>query len=486
LDLLSYTSFDKKVAIFYIFFEKISMLKSSFFYAHLILLHLFARPKFLYRGLLQSLNLGFKPAILKSYELAIYGWFGLNCLNCQSQNSPKLTSNDSLRALYQHKFDQYLPKEPSVKNFVAISDTGIALYASPEARAKNQFEYSLNWQQIDHLSQLFKNRHFALKTAYESGNLLNLRLDSTASINPSKVEPLPNKPLLGWRIALDPGHFAGNLATAKIEGKFIEMNLAKGLKISFFESELAWYTAQILQKKLSDLGASVLLTRSQFGHTAFGYSFDDWYEKYQKNQSDSGKTALNKPQAFVRRFFRPELNERARLINDFRPHLTLIIHYNVEANNSGWSKPVASNQSMAFVGGAFQAKELNLPENRFHLLRMLLTDEIEQSSQFSAVVLQKIAEKLGIQATQEPNNQGFLQETSLPINQAGVYARNLTLTRQVWGTLCYVEPLFQDNEKECKLLNRRDLNFEGRKIPRRLEAVAEAYLQAILAYAQKK
>jgi N-acetylmuramoyl-L-alanine amidase len=434
---------------------------------------------------LQTLNLGFKPAILRHYELAIYGWFALNCLNCQGQNPHQLASNDSLRALYQQKFDKYLPKEPSVKNFVAISDTGIALYASPEARAKNQFEYSLNWQQIDRLNQLFKNRHFALKTAYESGDLLHLLGDSIVVISPSKTEALPNKPLLGWRIALDPGHFADNLATAKIEGKFIEMNLAKGLKISFFESELAWYTAQILQKKLSNLGASVMLTRSQFAYTAFGYSFNDWYEKYQKSQTDSGKTALNKPQAFVRKFFRPELNERARLINDFRPDLTLIIHYNVEANNLGWSKPVTSNQSMAFVGGAFQAKELNLPENRFHLLRMLLTDEIAQSSQFSAMVLQKIAEKLGIQATQEPNNQGFLQETSLPINQ-GVYARNLTLTRQVWGTLCYIEPLFQDNEKECKLLNMRDLSFEGRKIPRRLEEVAEAYLQAILAYAQKK
>ncbi|MCU0443382.1 MAG: N-acetylmuramoyl-L-alanine amidase [Microscillaceae bacterium] len=426
-----------------------------------------------------------KPSLSPTFGQILYGFWAMIHLGCQAQDTRSLPQNDSLRAVYQQKFAKYLPQEAAVKNFVAISDTGIAIYTSATARQTNQWEYSLSWQQVEQLKKMLKQRHFPLKKAYENGNLLQILQDSIKESRPQPSVASPAQPLRGWRIALDPGHFGGNMTTAKIEGKYIEMNLPKGVKISFFESELAWYTARILQKKLSELGAEVMLTRSQYGYTAYGYSFEDWYEQYKKNQLDSNKTALKPAQAFVRRFFRPELFERARLINAFAPDLTLIIHYNVESNNVGWKKPVTSNQSMAFVGGGFQAGELNSAENRFHFLRVLLSDEIDNSIRFSEIVLQKIADKLAVPIIQEPNNQAFLQQTSLPVNSQGVYARNLTMTRQVWGTLCYIEPLYQDNEKECRLLNRRNFSLEGRKIPRRIVEVAEAYLAAILDYTKK-
>jgi N-acetylmuramoyl-L-alanine amidase len=399
-----------------------------------------------------------------------------------SHQKPK---NDSLRQLYQQKLNTYLLKNQSKSDYIQISDTAITLYKDDSEQ--KIIDISLDWAMVKKLKNSFlANPQKTYKQLIDSdlATILNHTPDTIATTSLPQKSQL--KPLQGWRIALDPGHFAGNMKTAKVEGKFIDIKVGEK-QISFFESEWAWYTARILQKKLEATGAQVILTRNKFQHTALDDTYENWYQNYRQSLLDSGKSTseLSPYKAFVSKFFRMELAERAKKINDFKPHLTLIMHYNVEANNTGWQKPVETNYSMVFVGGSFQEKELAQTEQRFHLLRLLLTEDLAQSIRFSEKILTKIQKGLGVKPIPAKNNQAFLAENSLLTEKTGVYSRNLTLTREVAGVLAYIEPLFQDNIHEIKRLGKRDTAFEGQKIPYRLFQVAEAYYEAVLEFVEE-
>ena len=80
----------------------------------------------------------------------------------------------------------------------------------------------------------------------------------------------------------------------------------------------------------------------------------------------------------------------------------------------------------------------------------------------------------------------YLERACILTPEKGVYARNLSLTRMINGTLCYGEALCQDNLYECLALNKKDLILPEVATNERVEQVAEAYYRAILAYANKQ
>ena len=71
--------------------------------------------------------------------------------------------------------------------------------------------------------------------------------------------------------------------------------------------------------------------------------------------------------------------ERAKKINSFYPHVSVIIHYNVDDKNSPWTTASQRNNSMCFIGGAFGSKDLVKPSNKLHFLRLLLGKQLDQS-----------------------------------------------------------------------------------------------------------
>ncbi len=80
-------------------------------------------------------------------------------------------------------------------------------------------------------------------------------------------------------------------------------------------------------------------------------------------------------------FFRDyELMERARIINEFKPDLTIIIHYNVDEKNTDWKKPTRKNHTMAFIGGGMTANNFSSQINKIHFLRLLLTNQIHEAA----------------------------------------------------------------------------------------------------------
>jgi hypothetical protein len=377
-------------------------------------------------------------------------------------------NSDSLILVYTQKMQKYLDKDGKASEVFSFTKKGIEVYAPATDTSQKKFEFLFNWNDLE---------------SYKKIKL--------------------SKPIGQLKIAIDPGHIAGNLETAKMEKKWVEMkkNPAKGIQenITLIEGELTLVTAKILKKKLEAEGAIVMLTRDQPNVSAFGIDFIKWKDSLFRKLLDSAYvrgdisfeeknflvTKANDTEIFRRFFLQEDLRERARKINEFHPDLTLVIHYNVDETNTNWNKPTKKDFNMAFVGGSFADGELEKSEARNNFLRLLLTDDIEQSIEFSKYIVESLVRKTGVPAALD-SNAIYLRDNCMKTKATGVFCRNLALTRMIKGTLCYAESLYQDNINECKALSKKEIIIDNMKTSRRVEQVAEAYFEGIMNYVEQQ
>ncbi len=419
-----------------------------------------------------------------TYLLILAVSLGLALVQCQSQtqDAEVLTPSEInlLKKDFQIKLSTALLKDKSLESHIKIDTFGISIF--PRG-AKNP-EFVLSWQDLPTYRAFLKKYPLLAMQQYPQKTADTAQMKDSLAQDFPVVQPHNSMPLQGFRIALDPGHFAEDFKTAVMEGKYISMDLADGTKIRFFESELAWLTSRILADELQKLGADVLLSRDDYKYTAFNESYMDWYERFIQTQKEAGNAAakLSPQQAFFQHFRKIEFEKRAEKMNRFRPHLSLVIHYNVDANNTNWNKPTPHNNSMTFAGGGYMKGELDKPEDRFHLVRFLLGQDLENSVLLGKTILQSLEDSLQIKPITEPNKQFFLKDYCLPSTAQGVYHRNLTLARKLLGTMTYLEPLYQDNIQEVRYLQARNFEYKGKKIPQRVYEVAQAYKAGILQY----
>jgi N-acetylmuramoyl-L-alanine amidase len=306
------------------------------------------------------------------------------------------------------------------------------------------------------------------------------------------------KQLNGFRIALDPGHFSTTLEEALVEQKYLfftKQNTNKTIDtIKLFESVLTFNTAKILQKMLEENGAEVYLTRNAPNHTSFDCTFTDWMKNHKKRVLDSLKNEkVITPQKYLSLlkssdhkffwdFFRDyDLANRSNKINNFSPHLTLIIHYNVDEKNKPWDKHTSKNFTMAFIGGAFVADNLDRPGNQIDFLRLLLTDHLDRSQEIAKETVVNFNKNLDIPIAKQ-GDADYLRDNCLLTSSPGVFCRNLALCRRVNSPLVYGESLYQDNEHESAQLMLSDVDIYGVQANKRLVKVAVSYYSAILKY----
>ncbi len=407
----------------------------------------------------------------------------LGILNC-SHHSETPIDIPTLKANAQLQLARYLVKSEDVYNHIKIDDNGIKTYINDSLWRADEYEFFLPWEEFNRFRDLCENDAELAYEMYQRYATTQYPVDypkPERSKNKSEGEgfqPTTNQPLKGLRIALDAGHIAGNLRLAKTEGKYIQMKY-KGEKVAFWEADLAWHTANYLHRQLEKHGAIIMNTRA-YGKTAFGVDYDTWYNNF--DAIDGEKP--DKSKLFWRFFRHKDNDERVKMVNAFRPDLTLIMHYNVDGNNRPWKRPCRTQYSMAFTGGAYMKGELFSPERRFNLLRLLITDDIEESAKFSNDVLQILQAEGDVPVLPGNSNQKYVNAIGIRTDYQGVYARNLALSGRIFGTLCYAEPLFQDHKDEVLRLNKRDFNFEGEMIPTRVVEIAKVYEKAILKYAK--
>jgi N-acetylmuramoyl-L-alanine amidase len=280
-----------------------------------------------------------------------------------------------------------------------------------------------------------------------------------------------------------------------LESRFVKMDVGTE-KIEFNEGELTYATALILKKQLEAQGAEVVVTRQDCNKTALGITFQEWYKtrmsddleeavnsgKISKEVANWLKNDAGQEKVFQKYFQNIDWRERSKIINDFKPDLTVIIHYNADEDNKNWVKPTEKNYNVAFVGGGYVKDELLKMEDRFQFLRQLVSYDLENSMRFSNLVVKSFEETLKVPTITKQDETNNIKNFSMPTLYKGVYSRNLALTRYVMGTVCYGESLLQDNVKEMKLLNKRDLDYSCGKTSSRVKDVANAYYKGILAF----
>lgn len=406
----------------------------------------------------------------------------------------------------------YLLKYDSLEDYFKIDEGGIKIYATKADKMAGKVECHIKPNEYAAFRNLFASLSTdSLLELYQQKGTKSLSQaykEIAAPSYPYSYNVYSEKPLTGLRIAVDAGHIADDMKEAEIEGKYVKMrrqSKTNNTSIAFNEATLTLATAYLVKDQLEFLGATVMMTREEEGKSVRGMSFEEWEENnFQQDLSEllqrklidssdveyfNGRRADEKDRYAI--FNTMDLRARAEKINAFHPHLTLIIHFNVDGPNyeerdrQGYIPPNGRNYLMAFIPGSILRRELEHPEQRLALLRMILTDDIEKSYQLAEQFILSSQRLTGVPLVKPEDGLAYLDRNSILTSAPGVYARNLKLNQLVNGPICYGESLCQDDILEARALNQRDFEVNGIEVPNRLMDVAKSYQRAVVRYARR-
>lgn len=408
--------------------------------------------------------------------------------------------DDYMRDLYKQRADSnilLLAKHKSIKDYVKISDLGIEMFPHPAAASP---EFTLYWYEAaDFLKKFQRYSYDEMRDYYQrkGRQRLNLtyaqRVTDFVRFTPDQIENLS--------VAIDPGHFAGNWKEAVQERKYVKVKASDaGTKedIEIYEAQLNYATALLIKDTLESLNVGRVMITRQAGTSAVGKPFDIWFkEDFVKDTkaliaNDEISSAFgnkliaeNKPYpAFKYVYSYIDFVNRSRAINEFKPDITLIQHYNADEygsrqENGYW--PLSDiNYSMIFVPGSFMYGELRKMDARIDFLRLLISPDLEESVRLSKYVIKELDKSLGVPPITDSYESDMIADNCLSVGSDGIYSRNLYLTRSIESPVLYIETLFQDNKDEILKLNDKSVSIEGLKSSYRVKEVAHAYVVSLL------
>src|SRR5262249_37131539 len=193
----------------------------------------------------------------------------------------------------------------------------------------------------------------------------------------------PEKPLSGLKIALDPGHLGGKWA--KMEERWFQVGSSAPVE----EGELTLRVSRLLAARLRELGAKVLFVRNS-NEPITSKRPDDFRELARKilikngvpqpradvlDPNDPAKEQTIRWQSEILFYRYSEIRRRAVLVNlKLHPDLVLCLHFNAE----GWGDPnnptlTEANHLHLLVNGSYLAEELEFDDERFEMIRRLLS-----------------------------------------------------------------------------------------------------------------
>lgn len=388
----------------------------------------------------------------------------------------------------KQRFDSYINYHNGLDGIVSITPSAIAFNKNGKA------DFVLPAAQWGRMAQVIRRLSADTMEGVYNGTI------SVEKLRGAEKTEKKNS-LKGVRVMIDPGHIAGNMKMARIEQKYLHFTKENhpGLKqdsLDIAEGILTWQTASILKKMLEEKGVIVGLTRKE-NATSFDCTYEEWLKKSKKKTLDSllkvNKLTKQKHQwlmkmnasKFFIEFFKDfELQQRAKVANAFAPDLTVIIHYNVNEKNVPWIKPSNKNFCMAFIPGCIIADNLQSVAGKMNLLRLLLTNDIEESEKVSALLVNELSKNLSIPIA-KPADATYLDDHCLVTESAGVFCRNLALCRLVKSPLLYGECLYQDCEEECYELVHNTENSYGVQTNKRVVLAAQSFFNAVNQYYSK-
>ena len=389
----------------------------------------------------------------------------------------------------KNRFDNYLNYHNGLNALVQVESNKIIFY-----NTQKQIVFILlkeDWQKMAVLLKILPEDSLE-KIFLNEAALKNYKTPITNSTR---------KNLSELKIMIDPGHIAGNHNMAHIEQKYLHFtkqnhSALKQDSVDIAEGMLTFETANILKNMLQEKGVTVALTRKE-NSTSFGYTYDEWVKSFKKKTLDSLLTinkitaqkdkqlmSENSSKFFINFFKDYELQQRARIINAFKPDMTVIIHYNVDEKNMDWKKPSDKNFCMTFIPGCLIADNIKTTQGKINLLRLLLTDDLDESERISGLVVNQLSQQLKIPIANKADAT-YLNEHCIAAPTNGVYSRNLALCRMVQTPLVYGECLYQDCENECyNLLQNTEMAY-GVKTNKRVVLAAQSFYNAIIQFYTK-
>jgi len=392
----------------------------------------------------------------------------------------------------KNRYDKYLNYKGSLDKYVEISPAQITLYNYVAGKKViGMILLKQDWCYFSKLIATLPADSIEKVYADLNGYKLRVKKDPTDCSRQQKL-------LSEVKIMIDPGHMAGTMQMARIEQKYLHFTKENcpGLRqdsVDIAEGILTFQTASILKKMLEEKGATVNLTRKE-NTTSFGYTYDEWFKNRKKKTLDSllkikkitpqkhkWLWKMNKGKLFVEFFKDQELLQRSRVINAYKPDLTVIIHYNVNEKNVPWTKPSDKDFCMSFIPGCLIGDNLETTAGKINFLRLLLTDDTDKSEKISSLLVSELNKQLDVPVA-KASDASYLSEHCMSTSSAGVYCRNLALCRLVQGPLVYGECLYQDNETECYELLKNEENKFGVQTNKRVARSAQAFYNAILQF----
>jgi len=261
-----------------------------------------------------------------------------------------------------------------------------------------------------------------------------------------------SKPLAGLRVALDPGHLGGKWA--KMEERWFQVGDAKPVT----EGDMTLRVSRLLATRLRKLGATVLFVRNST-QPVTPKRPDDFKELARKilikngvpqprpdvlDPKDPEKEQTIRWQSRILFYRYSEIRRRAVLVNSkLHPDLVLCLHFNAEP----WGEPdkptlTDVNHLHLLVNGSYQKEELDFDDERFEMIRRLLSRADDEELPIADSVATSMAKATGLPPYQYP--------TTLITTKVGasgyVYARNLLATRLYRCPVVYCEPYVMNSD----------------------------------------
>ena len=292
---------------------------------------------------------------------------------------------------------------------------------------------------------------------------------------PAKCLPtaMLEKPLSGLKVALDPGHLGGNWA--KMEERWFQVGDTKPVQ----EGDLTLQVARLLAPRLRELGAKVSYVRNSDEPTTAKRP-DDFRELAKKilikngvpqpradvlDSSDPAKEQTIRWQSEILFYRYSEIRRRAVRVNfKLHPDLVLCLHLNAE----GWGDPknptlTDTDHLHLLVNGSYLAEELEFDDERFEMIRRLLSRAYDEELSLADSVAVAMAGETGLPPYQYPTT-----NSTTKVGTSGyVYARNLLATRLYRCPVVYCEPYVMNSKDVFARIQAGD--YEGTRNVNRVE-----------------
>src|SRR5437660_294688 len=270
------------------------------------------------------------------------------------------------------------------------------------------------------------------------------------------------KPLSDLKIALDPGHLGGKWA--KMEERWFHVGSSAPVE----EGELTLRVSRLLAARLRELGAKVLFVRNS-NEPITSKRPDDFRELARKilikngvpqpradvlDPNDPAKEQTIRWQSEILFYRYSEIRRRAALVNfKLHPDLVLCLHFNAE----GWGDPnnptlTEADHLHLLVNGSYLAEELELDDERFKMIRRLLSRVYDEELPLAYTVASAMARETGLPPYQYPTT-----NSTTKVGTSGcVYARNLLATRLYRCPVVYCEPYVMNSKDAFALIQAGD------------------------------